>query len=198
MVGLKTGRWLQNIGALGTYLPGILLVGLRRLGRSSPGRRRMSMPLESLIPDLEQIARLNLWASIAFAFAGLELCAVLGGEVKDPRRTLPRSILISGSVHRVPLYRGHRLGALAGAGRSGEHRVRVPPGHGGRGPGHRHRRRRGSPPVAAALYVLGNIGGVGAWLTGPARVAFVIGLDRYFPPAFGGYTRGGRRPTSPS
>jgi amino acid transporter len=38
---------------------------------------------------------------------------------------------------------------------------------------------------AAALYVIGNIGGVGAWLTGPARVAFVIGLDRYFPPAFG-------------
>jgi amino acid transporter len=35
------------------------------------------------------------------------------------------------------------------------------------------------------LYVLGNIGGIGAWLTGPARVAFVIGLDRYFPPAFG-------------
>ena len=40
-------------------------------------------------------------------------------------------------------------------------------------------------PAAAALYVLGNIGGIGAWLTGPARVAFVIGLDRYFPPAFG-------------
>ena len=40
-------------------------------------------------------------------------------------------------------------------------------------------------PAAAVLYVLGNIGGIGAWLTGPARVAFVIGLDRYFPPAFG-------------
>ena len=39
--------------------------------------------------------------------------------------------------------------------------------------------------AAAGLYVVGNIGGVGAWLTGPARVAFVIGLDRYFPPAFG-------------
>ena len=37
----------------------------------------------------------------------------------------------------------------------------------------------------ATFYVLGNIGGVGAWLTGPARVAFVIGLDRYFPPALG-------------
>jgi amino acid transporter len=39
--------------------------------------------------------------------------------------------------------------------------------------------------AAAALYTIGNIGGVGAWLVGPARVAFVIGLDRYFPRAFG-------------
>jgi amino acid transporter len=40
-------------------------------------------------------------------------------------------------------------------------------------------------PLAAAAYTLGNVGGVGAWLTAPARVAFAIGLDRYFPPAFG-------------
>src|SRR5262249_31366871 len=40
-------------------------------------------------------------------------------------------------------------------------------------------------PLSAAAYTIGNIGGVGAWLTGPARVAFTIGLDRYFPPAFG-------------
>jgi glutamate:GABA antiporter len=26
---------------------------------------------------------------------------------------------------------------------------------------------------------------VGAWVSGPARIAFVFGLDRYFPPAFG-------------
>jgi amino acid transporter len=35
------------------------------------------------------------------------------------------------------------------------------------------------------MYALANVAGVGAWLSGPARVAFVIGLDRYFPPAFG-------------
>jgi glutamate:GABA antiporter len=40
-------------------------------------------------------------------------------------------------------------------------------------------------PLAAAAYTLGNVGGVGAWLTAPARVAFAIGLDRYFPPSFG-------------
>ncbi|MGH9751383.1 MAG: amino acid permease, partial [Blastocatellia bacterium] len=40
-------------------------------------------------------------------------------------------------------------------------------------------------PVCAVLYTLGSLGGVGAWLVGPARVALGIGLDRYFPPAFG-------------
>ena len=40
-------------------------------------------------------------------------------------------------------------------------------------------------PLCAALYSIGNLGSVGAWLIGPARVAFVIGLDRYFPKAFG-------------
>ena len=40
-------------------------------------------------------------------------------------------------------------------------------------------------PLAAALYTISNVAGVGAWLSGPARVAFAIGLDRYFPPAFG-------------
>jgi amino acid transporter len=39
-------------------------------------------------------------------------------------------------------------------------------------------------PVAALLLSVGRIGGLGAWLTGSARVAFVVGLDRYFPPAF--------------
>jgi amino acid transporter len=40
-------------------------------------------------------------------------------------------------------------------------------------------------PLVALLLTLARIGGLGAWLTGSARVAFVVGLDRYFPPAFG-------------
>jgi amino acid transporter len=43
-------------------------------------------------------------------------------------------------------------------------------------------------PVAAliaVLLVLGNLGGVGAWLAGTARIPFVAGLDAVLPPAFG-------------
>jgi amino acid transporter len=183
IVGLKTGRWLQNLGAVGTYLPGLLLVALGTYAAfTRPPATPMS--LRTLLPDLDNWSSLNLWASIAFAYAGLELCAVLGDEIRDPRRALPRSILISapliaflyiaGTVSilwlipsgEVNIVSGFLQALAAGANDAGLVLTWL-------------------APAAAAMYVIGNIGGVGAWLTGPARVAFVIGLDRYFPPAFG-------------
>ncbi len=38
--------------------------------------------------------------------------------------------------------------------------------------------------LLALLLAVYRIGGVGAWLVGSSRVAFVVGLDRYFPAAF--------------
>jgi amino acid transporter len=183
IVGLKTGRWLQNLGAVGTYLPGILLVSLGTYAvLTRPPATPMS--LGTLLPDLNDWSSLNLWASIAFAYAGLELCAVLGDEIRDPRRTLPRSILIS-----APL-----IGFLYIAGTVSILWL-IPSGEVNIVSGFLQALATGAndaglalswlAPAAAAMYVIGNIGGVGAWLTGPARVAFVIGLDRYFPPAFG-------------
>jgi amino acid transporter len=182
VIGLKTGRWLQNLGALGTYLPGAVLVGF---GLYAALNHPPATPitLDTITPRFDDMSRLNLWASIAFAYAGLELSAVMGGEIKNPARTLPRSIYIaapfitflyiagtaallwlvpSSDVHVVS---GFFQAISAGARNLGGLAWII--------------------PAAAAVYVIGNIGGIGAWLTGPARVAFVIGLDRYFPPAFG-------------
>jgi amino acid transporter len=129
------------------------------------------------------MSALNLWASIAFAYAGLELCAVMGDEVQNPRQTLPRSIYISAPFIAF-LYIAGTLALLWLVPSSEVHIVS----------GFFQAIATGARdlgglawiiPIAATLYVVGNIGGIGAWLTGPARVAFVIGLDRYFPPAFG-------------
>jgi amino acid transporter len=138
----------------------------------------------AFLPSVKSLDTINLWATIAFAFSGLELGASLGGEIKDPRKTLPRAVYIStpliaglyilgtaavlwivptGSVNVVT---GFLQGIDVGAARFGHWLWWL-------------------APLAAASYTLGNIGGTGAWLTGPARIAFVIGLDRYFPPAFG-------------
>jgi amino acid transporter len=183
IVGLQTGRWLQNVGAIGTYVPGVILVlfGLYAAFTLEPATR---ITPRSLVPDLGNLTALNLWASIAFAFAGLELCAVMGDEVQDPRRTLRRSILLSapliaflyiaGTASVLLLVPTEKVNIVSGFMQA----LAVGAGDAGLG-------IAGLTAVCAALYVVGNVGGVGAWLAGPARVAFVIGLDRYFPPAFG-------------
>jgi glutamate:GABA antiporter len=182
VVGLKTGRWLQNVGALGTYAPGAVLIGF---GLHAALTRGSATPitLKSITPDLSDMSALNLWASIAFAYAGLELCAVMGDEIKNPRRTLPRSIYIAAPFIAF-LYIAGTASVLWLVPSSDVHVVS----------GFFQAMAAGARdlgglawiiPMAAALFVLGNVGGIGAWLTGPARVAFVMGLDRYFPPAFG-------------
>ncbi len=184
IVGVGTGKWLQNAGGIGSYIPGLVLIALGLVSVAGGHPSANPITRDNIVPDLGHLAGLNLWASIAFAFAGLELSSALGGEVRDPRRTLPRAVLISapliallyilgtGSLLRlmpvgdINIVSGFLQATSAGA-------------------------KLISPsfwwlaPLSAAAYSVGNIGGVGAWLTGPARVAFTIGLDRYFPPAFG-------------
>jgi amino acid transporter len=184
IVGASTGRWLQNIGGIGTLVPGVLLIGFGAF--AALGGRPSANPMTSgnMLPDLTDLSSLNLWASVAFAFGGLELSASMAGEVKRPERTLPRAIFISAPICALVYILG--TGALLWLIPVGELNIVS-----GLLQGIARGVREISPtlvwivPVAALSVAIGNVGGVGAWLTGPARVAFVIGLDRYFPPAFG-------------
>ncbi|MGH7702933.1 MAG: APC family permease, partial [Gemmatimonadales bacterium] len=183
IVGLDTGKWLQNVGAIGTYLPGLVLVGLAGAALMV-GAPANEFSWQSLVPDLANYSEVNLWATIAFAFAGLELAAVMAGEVREPRKTLPRSILLStplilllyvvGTIAVLVLVPQKDVNIVSGALQA----IDV-------GAGRLGLALAWLAPLMAAMFVIGNMGGIGAWLAGPARVAFVIGLDRYFPPAFG-------------
>jgi amino acid transporter len=183
VVGLDTGKWLQDAGGIGTYIPALILILLGAYGAiTAPPANEFS--LTSLKPDLNNLPALNLLASIAFAFAGLELAATMGDEVENPRRNLPRSIFISAPLIAIVYVIGtaavlcclpnkdvNVVSGFLQAIETGANKVSPMLGW--------------LAPLCAALYAIGNLGGVGAWLIGPARVAFVIGLDRYFPKAFG-------------
>src|SRR6476620_7380122 len=71
IVGLKTGRWLQNLGALGTYIPGAVLVGF---GLHAFFTRPSASPISwhTVTPHFGDMSQLTLSASIAFAHARLE------------------------------------------------------------------------------------------------------------------------------
>lgn len=183
IVGLGTGKWLQNAGGVGTYVPGLILILLGIYGAMSvPPANELS--LATLKPDLNNLPALNLLASIAFGFAGLELASTMGDEVENPRRNLPRAIFISAPLIAVI----YILGTAAVLWRLPNKDVNVVSGFLQAiktGADNISPTLRWLAPFCAALYSIGNLGSVGAWLIGPARVAFVIGLDCYFPKAFG-------------
>jgi amino acid transporter len=180
IIGIGKGKWLQNAGGIGTYVPGLMLiiVGIYAM-LTHPAVN--SLTTATLKPDFTNFQALNLLSTIAFAFAGLELSATMGDEIESPRRNLPRAIYITAPLIAVAYIAGTAAVLWL-----------VPIGQVNIVSGFLQAITAGlssslwwAVPLAATLYTVGNLGGVGAWLTGPARVAFVIGLDHYFPPAFG-------------
>src|SRR6266487_1506495 len=119
------------------------------------------------LPDLTDLGSLNLWASIAFAFAGLELAPSMGGEIENPERTLPKAVFISAPLITLIYVLG--TAALLWL---------VPVGDLNIVSGFLQGVERGArdvapwlvwlTPFAAFAYTVGNVGGVGAWLSGPA------------------------------
>src|SRR5260370_39170176 len=124
----------------------------------------------------------NFWSQIAFAFTGLELVSAMSGEIRDPRKTLPRAALTAAAL-------------IAGMYMVGTFSVLslVPAGDMDPKSGVFHAitiaataLKIGFVGVLAALLVtVGNAGGVGSTVAGIARVPFVVGIDRYLPKAFG-------------
>lgn len=183
VVGLRIGKWLPNLGGFGTWVPALLFVVLATWSLVARGSAT-SFTAKSLLPEHLDLPSINLFATMTFAFAGLELAPTLGGEIRDPAATLRRGVLLSG-VAIVAMYvlgTGAMLVALP------HETISVTNGMpqavqalverlGVTGLGF-------LPVLIALLLTAGNIGGLSAWLAGSARLPFAAGVDRALPPAF--------------
>jgi amino acid transporter len=183
VVGVGAGKWLQNVGGISVYIPAVILMALGIYAVLTK-RPANTLAWSQLKPDFTNLPLLNLWATIAFAFAGLELSSTMGHEVHDARRSLPRSVYIAAPL--VALV--YICGTLTMLWIVPQKEINIVAGplqaitNGTRDFGNTW---WWIAPFVAVLLTVSRIGGLGAWLTGSARVAFVVGLDRYFPPAFG-------------
>ncbi|HEV2961382.1 MAG TPA: APC family permease [Candidatus Angelobacter sp.] len=180
IVGLNIGKWLQNAGGVGTYVPLLMLLGIGiyfgiHRGSATQFSWKSSFPVWNL-------DTLNLWSNIAFAFTGMELVCAMSEEVHEPRKTFPRAIYASAVLIAAIYIAGTMalLVILPAAGvdvRSGVFQA-ISSGSAVMG-------IAWFGIIAALLVTAGNAGGVGATVAGIARVPFVAGIDRYLPAAFG-------------
>jgi amino acid transporter len=180
IIGLNVGKWLQNAGGVGTYIPLLMLVAIAAILCWRHGSAT-HFTLHNMLPTWNWDT-VNFWSQIAFAFTGLELVSAMSEEVRDPRRTLPRAVFGSGALIALMYIAGtFAILSLVPAAdldpQSGVFSaitvgsVALKVGFLGM--------------LAAILVTVGNAGGVGSTVAGIARVPFVVGIDRYLPAAFG-------------
>ncbi|HEX5855703.1 MAG TPA: APC family permease [Thermoanaerobaculia bacterium] len=177
--GLRYGTWLHNAAAVATWIPAILLVvcGGLVFARFGPAT---SFSAAQLVPSAGLKDAL-FFSTIAFAFGGIETASFLGDEIRDPRRNLPRALLVAGALITLAYLAGTAsllvaLPASEASGLTGITKAIAAASA-----------KAGLPamgPSAALLITLAGVGVTGAWLATSARLPFVGGLDRFLPPAF--------------
>lgn len=179
--GLKRAKWLQNVGGIATMAIVLLVLtgGAVAWWRNGSATQ---VSASSLVPDLSSPLTLNTFAILLLAYVGLELGPILGDEIRDSARSIRRALLISGVVIAVTYIAGTaallvavptgQISAISGIPQAMEaigQRVGIPL----------------FGAVAAVLLTLATAGGLGAWVTGTARLPFVMGLGHYLPERLG-------------
>ena len=86
IVGLGVGKWINNLGGIGTMVAALTLVGLGIVVWLRFGTTVTSADFH--IPPNPRFV-LNSFGVICFGLVGLELASVMGDEIRDPERTLP-------------------------------------------------------------------------------------------------------------
>ena len=180
LVGMNIAKWSYNTGALSMWITALMVVGMgfiawARFGSATSFHGSAMLP----IPHLRQMI---FWSTLIFAFGGCETASFLAGEIKNPRRTIPRALLIAGFtiafcyilgtfcvLLALPSAEASNLDGLVQAIERTSERLGF----------------HGVTSTAAALIAISNIGAAAAFLAAAARLPFVAGIDGFLPTVFG-------------
>ena len=176
LIGMKIGKWTENLGGASSWILCALLVAVAALVYM---KRGAATPLH-LAPKWDWDT-VNFWATIAWAMSGLELAGMMGGEIRDPERTLPRAgwiasgfitvFYIAATASLLVLLRPERISELNGFAETAESASQA----------------LGATwlgPLIALLVLSSAIGQFGGMATAVSRLPFAAGVDGLLPAAF--------------
>jgi amino acid transporter len=176
IVGVKIGKWTENAGAIAAWVLGTVLVVVAALMWKRVGPATQF----HLLPDMNW-GTVNFWASIAYGVTGFEVIGMMGAEIRNPARDIPKAAWYS-SIFVTLFYAGttaallvmlqpEKISELNGLAEATEHAGTV------LGAGW-------LPALIAALVVGSAIGQFGGLGSSVARMPVAAGVDNLLPPAF--------------
>jgi amino acid transporter len=174
IAGLGVGKWINNLGAIGTAIAAAVLIGL---GLMIFSRFGTALTMADFHFSADPRFVLNSFGVICFGLVGLELASVMGDEIRDPARSLPGAVAWGGVISGL-LYGGATLTLLIAVGK----KVSVLQGIVQAVSQMAFQVGTGWIVIPFAVMLSLSIAGIGsAWMGGAARIPFVAGLDAYMP-----------------
>jgi amino acid transporter len=175
IIGLGVGKWLNNLGAIGTGIAAAVLIGL---GLTIYLRYGTTVTAADFRIPADPRFVLNSFGVICFGLVGLELASIMGDEIRDPQRTLPGAVAWGGVLSGA-LYIGATLTLLIAVSKN---EISVLQGIVQAVSHMASKVGVGWIITPFALMLSLSIAGIGsAWMGGSARIPFVAGLDSYMP-----------------
>jgi len=180
LIGLERTRRITNacalvMGAALTIVVVAALVCALRFGSANGFANH-------LLPDALDAGLIKSFATMMFAFVGLELAPLMGSEIHEPRRVIPRAIVASGGLIvafyvlgtvallvAMPKDRIEAIGGMPDAIAAIADRLGTP----------------AVGPLVTLLMAVGSVGVLAAWVAGGVRLPYVVGIDKALPAAFG-------------
>ena len=177
LIGMKIGKWTENIGASATWAIAVVFAILAAIVWS---RRGPATHLD-IVPKWSWDTLSLGAATIAYAMTGMEMAAMMGAEIRDPERTLRRAgwfasgfatffyagMTVALLILMTPERIDERYG-MAQATETVAGLLRMP-----------------WLPAAVAIMILftgiGQFGGMGSSVS---RLPFAVGADKLLPRAF--------------
>ena len=176
LIGLKVGKWTENVGALSTWAVGLLLVVVAWMVWA----RRGSATHLQVLPQWSW-GTVRFWAAIAYATSGMECPGMMAGETRDPERTMRRAgwiasgfvaaFYVSATLAFLVVLSPENISELNGFADVGNSAGRL----------------LGASwlsPLIALLVVAGGLGFIGGIGTATSRLPFAAGVDHLLPAAF--------------
>jgi amino acid transporter len=178
--GIRLSSFFSTLAALvGTLLPMgvIILLGILWMVEGRP--MQIQFTWEEFFPSIFDYSNIAYLTNVLFGLIGLEMSATHAEEMHLPKRTYPRSILVSVII----IFLSVVLSSLAIA-------AVVPPGEINLVVGMVQAfvsfvEKLDLPwllPLIVGSIVLGGLGGAGAWIIGPTRGIMVASRDGSLPP----------------
>ncbi len=182
LLGMKTSSWISTFGVIfGTFIAGIIIIGLGALWFFSGKPLQISFDLKSAIPNLSSIDQMVFFTGVILSFCGIEMSAIHAREVGNPQKDYPKAILLTvitilslsllGVLSVAIVIPQQEINLTAGSLQAFSYFVQS-------------YNLNWVTPIMAGFIAIGALGSISTWIIGPSKGLLAAAKNGDLPPFF--------------